>query len=412
MKKLVPIEKKFSNHPKSKFWSNKNNKTPEDVYMHSQNKYWFNCDKCSHDFEKKIGQVSINSWCPYCVNQKLCDNNECKECFEKSFASSEKSKYWADKNELKPRQVFKCITNKYWFNCNNCHHDFEKQLGHISQNSWCPYCSNKKLCDNNKCKKCFEKSFASNEKSKYWSEQNKIQPRYVFNRANKKFLFNCDKCFHLYKTKLDYINSWCQYCSNRKLCDNNDCEYCFNNSFASNYRCKYWSNKNTINPRQVFKKSGKKFIFNCDKCKNEFESVIKNINNNNTWCPHCKYKTELKLYNWLYEQKFKVKSQVIFEWAKNKKYDFVLHEYKIIIELDGGQHFKQVSNWSSPEQNQINDELKNNLANNNDHKIIRVCQEMVWNDNENWEYILLNTINEVINSKIISVNKIGKVYKN
>lgn len=31
----------------------------------------------------------VCGWCPYCSNppQRLCENDECKECFEKSFAS-------------------------------------------------------------------------------------------------------------------------------------------------------------------------------------------------------------------------------------------------------------------------------------------------------------------------------------
>ena len=37
--------------------------------------------------------------------------------FEKSFASHEKSKYWSDKNELKPYQVSKNSHKKYLFNC-------------------------------------------------------------------------------------------------------------------------------------------------------------------------------------------------------------------------------------------------------------------------------------------------------
>lgn len=138
--------------------------------------------------------------------------------------------------------------------------------------------------------------------------------------------------------------------------------------------------------------------------------MIKNINNNNTWCPYCKNKTELKLLNWLKEKQFKIKKQVIFEWAKNKRYDFLLEDYKIIIELDGRQHFKQVSNWGSPEHNKKNDELKNKLANENGYKIIRICQEIVFYEKEAWENKLFNMINNLINSNVISINKIGSIY--
>ena len=42
-----------------------------------------------------------------CSDKKLCDKEDCKKCFEKSFASHEKAKYWSNTNELKPNQVSK-----------------------------------------------------------------------------------------------------------------------------------------------------------------------------------------------------------------------------------------------------------------------------------------------------------------
>ena len=48
--------------------------------------------------------------------KQLCDKVDCQTCFDKSFASHEKSKFWSSKNgDVKPRQVFKGSSNKYWF---------------------------------------------------------------------------------------------------------------------------------------------------------------------------------------------------------------------------------------------------------------------------------------------------------
>jgi len=116
------------------------------------------------------------------------------------------------------------------------------------------------------------------------------------------------------------------------------------------------------------------------------------------------------MLNWLKDKQFKVKGQVIFAWAQNKKYDFLLNDYNLIIELDGRQHFKQVSNWISPEKNKTNDELKNKLANDNGYTVIRICQEIVWNDLENWEIILYQTINDMSIFNTTSIIKIGSIY--
>jgi hypothetical protein len=93
-------------------------------------------------------------WYPYCANQKLCEN-ECKGCFEKSFASHPKSKFLINEKKVNLRNIFKSNLNKYWFNCNESNHKFETSIANISQNSWCPYCTNQKLCEDIECKECF-----------------------------------------------------------------------------------------------------------------------------------------------------------------------------------------------------------------------------------------------------------------
>ena len=94
----IPFGKSFASHEKSAFWSSKNEKKPSEVFKTSNKKYWLDCDNCDHDFDKVLSNLKNDSWCPYCTNQKLCENIECIECFNKSFSSHEKSKYWRCKN--------------------------------------------------------------------------------------------------------------------------------------------------------------------------------------------------------------------------------------------------------------------------------------------------------------------------
>ena len=219
---------------------------------------------------------------PNCTKRsKLCENDECQLCFEKSFASHTNAKFWSDKNILQPRQVFKSTHIKYWFKC--CH-EFDAPLNHVNKNRWCPYCSNKKLCNEN-CQKCFNKSFASHEKAQFWSNINELTARQVFKNSNKLYLFNC-VCMHEFEITCNTISSigvWCAYCANKKLCDDQNCQQCWRKSFANHEKAKYWSNKNLFTPRQLFKSSGKKILFNC--C-HEFQSTLHSINKG-TWCPYC-----------------------------------------------------------------------------------------------------------------------------
>ena len=67
-----------------------------------------------------------------CDSKRLCDDEECQTCFEKSFASHSKSKFWSDKNKLKPRKEFKISGKKYWFYCDECNHEFNTVIASIT----------------------------------------------------------------------------------------------------------------------------------------------------------------------------------------------------------------------------------------------------------------------------------------
>jgi hypothetical protein len=56
---------------------------------------------------------------------KLCQNNNCQICFDNSFASHERSKFWSNKNLKTSRLTFKSSKDKYIFNCDKCNHSFE-----------------------------------------------------------------------------------------------------------------------------------------------------------------------------------------------------------------------------------------------------------------------------------------------
>ena len=385
MGRVPSFEKSFASHPKSKFWSNKNDIYPRDVFISSNKKFWFNCDKCEHSFDTALNHVTHgNKWCPFCANKKLCNSTECKICFEKSFASHPKSKFWSNKNDIQPRDVLISSHKKFWFNCDKCEHSFDCNPANITHgNKWCPFCANNKLCNSTECKICFEKSFASHPKSKFWSNKNDIQPTDVFKCSRKKFWFNCDKCEHSFDTKLECVscsNSWCPFCANNKLCNSTECKICFEKSFASHPKSKFWSNKNDIQPTDVFIFSNKRFWFNCDKCEHSFDTALNLVTYSNSWCPFCVNKTETLVFETLRDNGYNTGEKTnINMFEGRKRYDIVLKDKKIIIEVDGPQHFKDISNWKSYEETYKNDLYKEEIAHNNGYRVIRISQEYVWN---------------------------------
>jgi very-short-patch-repair endonuclease/transposase-like protein len=125
-------------------------------------------------------------------------------------------------------------------------------------------------------------------------------------------------------------------------------------------------------------------------------------------CPSCINKTEYKFYEKIKEFYPTIKRQYKVEWCKNKfylPYDFAIEESKIIIELDGEQHFTQVSNWTSPETQIEKDKFKTDCANQNNYSVIRLLQDDVSKDKFDW----LTEIQLSV-SKIINEQKIQNVY--
>jgi very-short-patch-repair endonuclease len=390
------FKRSFASHPRSENWSRRNELRPRQITKFSHKKCWFYCPNCCHEFEIVVSNISRGQWCKYCNHGQLCDNDDCKFCEENSFRSCEMSQYWSDKNEDTPRMIPKYSNEERWFDCPNCPHDFPAIVAWISLGRWCPYCNSKKLCDNEECDFCFNMSFASNSRAVFWSEKNTKLPREVFKNSNENFLFDCPNCGHEFCERLIGISSgrWCQYCCipPKKMCGIDvDCEFCFNKSFASCPEAKYWSKRNSKNPREVFKNSNDKFWFDCPDCDNEFEMRLYDIVNGH-WCSICRYKTEKKLYKHLKTQFQDVKRQHTFEWCRSdagrlRRFDFYIPSLNLVIELDGDQHFMQVSNWNTPENVHRIDIEKMEGALRNGISVLRFYQKEVFQNS--WKYELV-----------------------
>jgi very-short-patch-repair endonuclease len=322
----------FSEHPKSKFWSNRNEKKPNELSLNSHKKFWFDCE-CGHTFDIQLNNVNAGRWCSYCSNKKLCEQSKnCKICFDKCFASVDYSKNWSDKNIETPFEVLKNSHKKYWFECPKCEHSFQQQLSNITRGNMCQYCHNLIMC----------------------------------------------------KEKMN-------------------CQTCRNKSFASIERSYCWSKKNLKNPNEVFKSTATKFWFDCDKCGNDFESKLCHITDG-SWCPKCRYKTEDKLFKILIEKYHTLKSQYKVDWCKDIKhlpFDFVIEERKIIVEIDGEHHWKQVAKWKTPEHNRIRDLYKMKCANENGFSIIRIIQEDIFKNKYDWLNELIENIEIITNDKTV-----------
>ncbi len=97
-------------------------------------------------------------------------------------------------------------------------------------------------------------------------------------------------------------------------------------------------------------------------------------------------KTEEKLFNYLAE-KYIVVRQFKIEACKRiycLPFDIFIPAHKVIIEMDGAQHFRQISNWLDPIKTLRRDIYKMQQADKERYKVIRVCQDTVSKASEEW----------------------------
>jgi len=162
----------------------------------------------------------------------------------------------------------------------------------------------------------------------------------------------------------------------------------------------------------IYKKCIEKSKIICKKCNAHFQSSPNNYLSGKG-CPFCKKKTELKLYEILIS-KYIIERQLTYEWCKNVEtnhylpFDFCVKNYNILIELDGKQHFMQIMNWKSPEEQRKRDLYKQKCANDNGYSVIRIYQEDVYYDTFDWLEQLCKIIEKIQNDKIIKNFYISK----
>ena len=114
-------------------------------------------------------------------------------------------------------------------------------------------------------------------------------------------------------------------------------------------------------------------------------------------CPHCRYKTETMVYEFLRDTFVNetIKKPFSQEWCKLQHclpYDMCMMNKKIIIEVGGRQHFEQVSNWTCPSITQQKDKFKEACAKQNSYHIIRVYQQDVFQNEYDWQKALVEAI--------------------
>jgi len=363
------------------------------VKKNSSKKLDFECISCQHKFNMSPSKITNEKrMCPYCVksHKKLCGSDNCKSCKENSLLKRENiMDNWSPNNKKKPYEISKYGNEEILLTCSQCKDDCSpRQIRTIGE-------TNKFYCQN-----CEE----SNKNSKICIACNK-------ENTNK----NYDKCKCCRGKEISSI----------PLCGDNECKTCFERSFKSveSQKCKscyFDEEKNKISANKITKNSGRELWFTCNECDKPFKSKLhgkKTITCQNKYCIEngnsSKNKSEKKLLENLSKDYSNIVSQPKYDWCKNPNTNYYLpFDYElpgnIIIELDGPQHIDtQIANWKTPSEQQTIDKYKMELAISNGKSIIRILQEDVWNDKNNWQEELKKNIDLLKNDNDTKIICIG-----
>lgn len=318
-----------------------NSVTPNDISSWDKTKYYFKCENGIHRSSlqspffirryKKVTQCQrCNSFGMWCIKNNKLDILKRWDC---------------ELNKVSPFEVSYSSGKKYWFKCPKGIHDSELK-----------YISNLiKQEGSQRCNQCLSigqyliDTYGNNGIKLYWSDKNNIDPYTVPALSVKKYWFKCsEKDYHE-----DYQCTCVNFCKGRR------CPYCaskkinYYDSLGYLYPevLEIWSDKNKKSPYDYFPKSNQKVWWKCDSHEDYFRKISDSIKANFR-CPNCvaemdtsilqsKVSDYIKsLYNEIRHEEECTLSPINPKTGCRLRYDNEIIELKLIIEVNGIQHYK------------------------------------------------------------------------
>jgi very-short-patch-repair endonuclease len=388
---------------------NGDKKSPQSYLPGSSIIVWWRCPKscpqgCPHDY-----QAAIRNRCEDGTGCHFCVSNTRKFCIHMSiyYTHPDAASLWdpylnlskhaidgelSPGNQVPPTKFVMGSHHKAFWMCKQtcsegCFHQWQASIDHITSDTSCPGCSGRKVC-------CVHMSFAHthpNIASELHPTKNgDLDAKKISYGSSKQAVFRCPNktecgCVHEYSMTIAQrciSEQGCPYCSTprKKHCEHESIRY------THPHLVPEWHERNSLQPTDVTFGSPHKVNWCCVEFKHIYEASVSS-RTAGSGCPHCKHKTERKLFEILKAWFPDVVAQFKIPGCKNKKllrFDFCIPSIKLIIELDGRQHFLQVSCWTSPEDSIKLDVYKMTCAEESGYKVVRIFQEDVWNRDESW----------------------------
>lgn len=387
---------------------------------------WFCENKCvhgcPHEWKTSVNnRTGLGRGCPFCSKppKKICIHSSIV------FTHPHIAAQWhpTKNGEKKPEHYSHGSEVNVSWKCENtckegCIHEWESNINNRTgkRSDGCPFCGDFKK------KHCIHMSVLHThpELVKQWhpTKNGDLKPEDFTKGSTQNIHWICSNkcrygCLHEWEATINTRTSGhgCAFCVKLKTCLHDSIIYTNPEVFAE---WDYELNKD-LDPQKLGRASHLIVYWKCKKtASHSWQTKIRNRCLDLTGCVWCVNKTESKLYDYLIKLYPSLKKQLKLESCKNKTYlpfDFCIPELKVIIELDGSQHFKQVSNWQSPEKTIKRDIYKMQKAIKEGYKIIRIFQEDVYKYDETWlEKTLMPEIQNMDRSPVFISSEIESLY--
>ncbi len=230
------------------------------ITVGSDLRVWWSCDQCPcglpHEWLTSIDKrQNMDSQCPYCTNNSLCQHNSL------STVAPAVAAYWdTAKNGLTSDQVMaRSSIRRHWL-CPSCGHSWQAKIYRkVDGQSGCPKCSNINRSWNKLPSLTESKHPAMLEFDFERNRRARLDPDKITAGSNKMVHWICTNCPkgrpHLFvappRSRIG-VNSGCPCCANKKACICNSLQ-----SLYPALAAEYDTARNGVGPEQVLSRSGK-----------------------------------------------------------------------------------------------------------------------------------------------------------
>lgn len=320
-------------------------------YINAHSKILVRHNECGHEWSVRPASFLRGSGCP------LCAGNQQKT--HEQFLQEIKEKYGDEYTVL---GTYVNAKTNVFVRHNKCGKSFYVGVSTILKKTSCPHC-NKEFLRNKFMKK--QETFETELQTLY---PNKFNILSKYEGTDKKILLrhnssNCNFCEFETMPCVILRNGNCPICSGKRV------KIGINDIATTHpYLVKYFVNKEEA--YKYSQGSNKSVETICPDCNKIRKIKICDLTKRGFVCKYCSdglSYPEKFIINLLLQLNIKYKKEYSPSWIKPKRYDFYIPKFNMIIEVNGKQHYSDISNFSSTggrdlKQEQANDKFKRGMA--------------------------------------------------